>query len=270
MILHKCHGYYDFCDEFTDVCNRIATIKDDEEPDENDFGAASLVSKKALALLLALNGVSPTVLAHIKDLGQHFSEISSGLDGSYILSHLETIRSMVGKELESRKFLYIPEADDAFLEKDQLFGTGVYDVFPDARADLTSAGTAFAMELYTACVFHLMRVAEHGLRKLARHMKVKITHRTPLKTTLVQLEYADWGTVVTEIKKKITATRLLPRGPKKQRQLETYSNAADHCEYIRDIWRNTASHTREPYIKAEAVLAMDRIRDFMQFLSSSL
>jgi hypothetical protein len=173
---------------------------------------------------------------------------------------------MVQTELEARIFLYIPESRDEYLQKNQLFGKTVYQTFPHARAELTYAGNAFAFELYTACVFHLMRVAEHGLRALARRLSVKVTS----KNQLIPLEYADWNQVITGIKNKITGARVLPNNAKKQAQLEKYSDAADHCEYMKDIWRNTTSHARRPYAKTEAMLAMDRVKHFMQFLSVSL
>jgi hypothetical protein len=81
MILHKCHEYYDFCYEVDDFCDLVAKIKADEEPDETEFSRASVIAKKAHSLLVALSNVSPTVLEHVEDLGQHFSEISSVLSG---------------------------------------------------------------------------------------------------------------------------------------------------------------------------------------------
>lgn len=136
------------------------------------------------------------------------------------------VRDMVRTELESRKFPHIPESQDQYFHKDHRFAGEVYDTFPDARPDIAAAGTAFAMELYTACVFHLMRVAEYGLRELARRLRVRISH----KSSLTPLEYADWGTVVSGAKAKITAAGQFPHGPKGQRQLEMYSDAVDHCE----------------------------------------
>ena len=182
------------------------------------------------------------------------------------MGHLETIRQMVESELKARKFLYLPESQDRYFEKDQLFGEDVYQAFPDAREDLTAAGTAFAMELYTASVVYLMRVAEYGLRKLARRMKIKIID----KATLIPLEYADWGKVVTAIQNEIVSVRKLPHGPKRQRRLEIYSDAADHCDYMKDIWRNTTAHARKSYIESEALATMDRVQAFMQFLSANL
>ena len=94
-----------------------------------------------------------------------------------------------------------------------------------------------------------MRAAEHGLRMLARKLKVKLTHKG--KTQPV--EYADWEKVIAAIKDKITAARALPHGPKRQERLENLSDAADHCVFMKDIWRNNISHTRKPYTSAEAI-----------------
>jgi hypothetical protein len=177
-----------------------------------------------------------------------------------------SVKDMVRLELKSRKFLYLPETQNAYFQKTRLFGSGVYQSFPDARTELTSAGNAFAFELYTACVFHLMRVAEHGLRVLARRLHVRLSHTGKF----LPLDHADWNTVITGIRNQIITARKLPHGPKRQRKFEMYSDAADHCEYMKDIWRNTASHSRKSYTKLEALQAMDRVRDFMQFLSQSL
>ena len=173
---------------------------------------------------------------------------------------------MVQAELKIRKFLYISTREDELFRKNRLFGNVVYKMFPDARMELRDAGTAFAMELYSACVFHLMRVAEHGLRELARRLSVRLTH----KARFMPLDYGDWNQVITGIRGKITTARMLTPGPKRQAKLEMYSNAADHCEYMKDIWRNTASHARKSYTKSEALLTMDRVKAFMQFLSVGL
>ena len=56
----------------------------------------------------------------------------------------------------------------------------------------------------------------------------------------------------------------MPKGPKRQEKLELLSDAADHCVFMKDIWRNSVSHTRNPYKKSEAIAALDRVRDFMR------
>lgn len=36
---------------------------------------------------------------------------------------------------------------------------------------------------------------------------------------------------------------------------------------MKDIWRNTVSHTRKAYNQPEALAVMERVKDFMRFLA---
>jgi hypothetical protein len=111
-----------------------------------------------------------------------------------------------------------------------------------------------------------MRAAERGLRMLARRLHVTLTH----SGKAVPIEFADWNKIITGIKNKIADAHKLAPGPKRQAKLETYSSAADHCEYMKEIWRNNVSHTRKPYTEDEAIDALKKVRNFMQFLSKAL
>jgi hypothetical protein len=183
-----------------------------------------------------------------------------------LLAALQEVRQDFTVGLAQRKFAYIETTHEVYFQNEKLFGEKVYESFPEARDDLKDAGTAFSASLYTAAVFHLMRVTEHGLRKLARHLLVSLTHtgaRCPI-------EFADWDKVITQIRNKTSETRKLPAGPKKQAKLEMYSNAADHCEYMKDIFRNNVSHTRKAYNEPEALGVMKRVEHFMLFLADGL
>lgn len=70
-------------------------------------------------------------------------------------------------ELSSAWFLMIP-ADRRFVyeQPNPIFGEVVYNVFPDARRDIAAAGRCYALDEWTACVMHLMRALEFGLRWL--------------------------------------------------------------------------------------------------------
>jgi hypothetical protein len=63
-------------------------------------------------------------------------------------------------------------------EADGLLGTTINRIlpaiesFPDAAYDLKEAGNCFAFERFTACVYHLMRVAEFGLVSVAQSIGV--------------------------------------------------------------------------------------------------
>ncbi len=92
------------------------------------------------------------------------------------------------KELNNIKFAFVPEEKHDFFENDKNFGALVWIAFPSAREDTKSAGNCLAVGLDTAAVFHSMRIVEHGIRALAKHLGLKIKNRT--------LETADWSQLI--------------------------------------------------------------------------
>jgi hypothetical protein len=111
-----------------------------------------------------------------------------------------------------------------------------------------------------------MRVSEHGLRALAK--KVRVSLRDNNKPC--PIEYATWNKVLEAVDNKIKTSRGKSAGPKKNGELMFYSDAASHCRHIRDIWRNEVSHTRTRYNEHEAFAAMNRVADFMKLLEKGL
>jgi len=183
-----------------------------------------------------------------------------------IAEQARNIETLLSRDMYDRKFLWIASTRSAFVDNDSLFGEPVRNAFPSAREDIRQAGNSFAVGSSTAAVFHLMRVAEYGLRALAKRLRVSVTH----KGRAVPLQLADWEKIITAIKNKIAAVRILPAGIKRQQQLELYSDAGDHCTFMKDIWRNNVSHTRKPYTDKESEAALERVRAFMLFLAQSL
>jgi len=186
--------------------------------------------------------------------------------GEMLARDLQGLYGQMQRALHKRKFAYIPPPNDAFFEQEKLFGDDVYEKFPKARVDIKDAGNAFAASLYTACIFHLMRAGEHGLRRLGKKLKIVVTHTK----TIIPIEYGEWDKIITLINNKIATARALPTGPKRQRLLEIYSDASQHCLFMKDIWRNTASHARKEYSDPEALAAMGRVKEFLQFLAKGM
>ena len=156
------------------------------------------------------------------------------------------------------QFAFIPADKVEYFEQHDLFGEGVSSAFPSAQPEIKDAGNCLAADLYTAAVFHLMRAAEHGLRALARHLRVKMS---------VQLEYACWEEVIRAIDKKLVVLRTKSRGKKKSEALEFYRLTLSECEMMKDVWRNPVAHARRRYNEVEAISVCSRVRDFMQRLS---
>jgi len=176
---------------------------------------------------------------------------------------LSQLRAGWDNELRKRLFMFIPMVDATFLNKEAMFGPEVAEKISEANTDIQSAGNCYGTGNYTASVFHLMRVAEFGLRRIGRKLKVSLRH----KRKPITIEYAVWDQVITACNNKIGKIRQGRVGKKRERLLSLYSDAAQHCLFMKDIWRNNISHTRQPYNQPEALAVMARVKDFMRFLA---
>lgn len=128
--------------------------------------------------------------------------------------------------------------------------------------DIQAAGNCLAAECHTAAVFHAMRVAEYGLRALAKKLKVKLNQdKKPLP-----IEFATWGAVIEGVKRQISKIRSSTQNAKRQKELAYYSDIADKCAYIKDLWRDDVSHARRQFNRVEAEGILGRVREFMQLL----
>ena len=168
--------------------------------------------------------------------------------------------------LSRHKFAYIPAPNDQYFERENLFGELVHHQIPEANIDIKDAGNCIAASLYTASVFHMMRVSEYGLRALAKRLRVSLSD----KRKPIPLEYATWDKVINGCHNRIADARAKHVGAKKQVRLNLYSDIADHCTFMKDIWRNEIAHTRKSYTRDEAIAIFGRVRDFMTLLAGVL
>jgi hypothetical protein len=163
-------------------------------------------------------------------------------------------------------FATVPRERAKYFENSALFGENVKATFPLASDDIREAGNCFATGAYTATIFHLMRTAEHGLRALARKLRVRLRDNKKPQP----IDFATWDKVISGCKRKIESYHKLSRGPRRAGKLELYSQVADHCLFMRDIWRDSVSHARKSYIESETQAAMERVRGFMEFTARVL
>jgi hypothetical protein len=191
---------------------------------------------------------------------------SSKIDWSSLNADLRNVKDVLMTGLSKIWFIGIATALSRYADNSALFGEAVIIHFPETAEDIRSVGNCLAVELPTAAVFHLMRVSEHGLRRLAKELRVKVEH----KGKPHPIEYADWEKVIDNINKRIAATRKQRLGPKREEKLQYYSNAADHCTFMKDLYRNPVSHTRKVYSPTEAMGVFERVHAFMQLLTKAL
>lgn len=86
-------------------------------------------------------------------------------------SEVENLIAAIIGELQKRAFFFISLDRNNMLTQ-YPFGEDVAKAFPSTRNDIGQAAVCLAMELHLASVFHLMRVAEGGLRCLAQDRRI--------------------------------------------------------------------------------------------------
>jgi hypothetical protein len=89
---------------------------------------------------------------------------------------IEEIENRIHDELAGELFFHVPVIDAAYLQAPKWIGIETLLQFPSVEWEATEAASCYALERYTACIFHLMRVLEYGLASLASALSVTITN----------------------------------------------------------------------------------------------
>ena len=173
---------------------------------------------------------------------------------------LKEIERCIRMDLYDPNFVVIQKNLKDYCNNEKLFDTDNVTVskrFPKANVEFTRAGNCFAVEEYTACIFHLMRGLEQGLRALAKAVAVPFPKTYDQKT---------WGTLISDIQDKINKL------PKTNKRFDFYNGAAAQFRFFKNAWRDYVMHTKEkhPYDYYEAARVMDHARDFMRHITPRL
>jgi hypothetical protein len=172
--------------------------------------------------------------------------------------NIKILRDIIKRELSKRLFMFVPQEQAKWYQKEKGFGDKVYDAFPSAKGDIKEAGNCYATGRYTASVFHLMRVLEHGLRALAKDVELSF-------------DVEQWYDIINKTEKEIKKDQQrLPKSVEKNERLKFLSEAAKEFTYFKDGWRNYVSHNRSNYDGPQALSAFNHVRSFMTHLATEL
>jgi hypothetical protein len=179
-------------------------------------------------------------------------------------------------EMSHRRFVDIEEKKLDFLDGIQIEDGSakvgphseawfrIWQKFPSAKEESKEAVYCYALDRNTACVFHSMRMAEIGLRALARRMRVKLPKRK-------KLEWGEWQQILKEMSThtdKLGSS--LKAGPAKDEILDFYSGAIGQFNGFKDEFRNQVMHVRRSYDEFDAESALTRVRNFMVKLARQI
>ena len=172
---------------------------------------------------------------------------------------LKVLRGSIQFDLDS-KHVYIVETEkQKYNTKDFILETrglsGFY--FPSVRRDATQSMLAYVRGLNTACVFHLMRITEVGLRALGRRMHVRLSRKR-------QLEWGQWNEILIEMRKKTDILANRKASNARDELLEFYRGSIGEFEGYKDAYRNFVMHMREKieYDDGEAQSLIGRVSTY--------
>ena len=167
---------------------------------------------------------------------------------------IKAVYQNIALEMDGRKFFGPERRFEQYYEQAMLFGAPVFAAFPSANNDITEAGNCLALERGTACVMHLMRVVEVGLKSLASALSVG--------------QQGDWGGYLREIDKALEA-RIKAAG-KRTPDEQFYAEVRVTIDGVRMAWRNPTMHIDNSYSLERAEQIFTAVRGLMQHLATKL
>jgi hypothetical protein len=149
---------------------------------------------------------------------------------------------------------------------------GIIDAFHSAKREIEAGVDCFAMGDYPGCIFHMMRIAELGLRLLAIERGIrKVRNNKPL-------EYAMWGEILHKLQEALDDLRTA-RGNKrsltaKKREnreaaISFYSTIISDLQALLPL-RDRISHYRDKADIGQAFTSMNRVHEMMTVMAPRL
>lgn len=186
------------------------------------------------------------------------SSLQESEHGEEVMNKIYALSQRLSDELQSQQFLYVRETAAPYYNT-PLAGWGdAPDRLPSAMHDIEEAGKCLAVERHTACVFHLMRALEIGLKAQAKELGVTVPRD-------------QWGHYIDQIEAKVRAiSSATPKPANWQETEQFHSEAAAHFRALKNAWRNAAMHGRGTYGEEQARTIYDNVRGFMRHLATRL
>jgi hypothetical protein len=142
--------------------------------------------------------------------------------------------------------------------RDPAFGCDVTNKFISVLFELDEAGKCLALGRPTACVFHLMRIMEIGVRAIARCLQIPDPVK-PAERNLGHILDEIWNGIAA--KWPTTADRMGGDGA-------LFEELHASLDAVKNPWRNATMHVERKYTDDEAEHVFAAVRGFMMKLAS--
>jgi hypothetical protein len=168
---------------------------------------------------------------------------------------VEELHNRINDEIWPILLMYLTPEQVEWYKKQDAFGEDVAKKFPSAGFDIEEASKCYALGRDTACVMHLMRALEIGMRGLAQHIEVSIENNPTWTNVLDKID----DEIKKPYKKSIWNTA----------ESEWFSDAAKHIRtYVKA--RNRTQHPDKKYTPEEARRIFDAVCELMQHLATRI
>jgi hypothetical protein len=162
------------------------------------------------------------------------------------------LRVRISDEMEQALLFHVPISRARYFESPK-FSDSVTVAFPSATLDIEEAGKCFALGRWTACVFHLMRVTEHGLRALATYLGVPCDFKT-------------WDPIIRKMRTEVEDYNASTfKG-----NLDFIRQTLERLTGVQLALRNEIMHARSFYDEERAEDIYRAVRIFMEQLATQL
>ena len=178
---------------------------------------------------------------------------------------IDSLYQVMMSEMGKRAFFVLSPSMKDYYKVERPLGDAVYDAFPDARFDLTEAGTCLALRCNVACGFHLMRAVEVGMRELGKDRQIPYALSG-------EIDFKEWGQIIRRLEEAVKAIQQWPNSHTKEDAHRFYNSVLTELRAFNDGWRRHAAHVRpNPEIHDDKTLALwGHVRRFMSILATTI
>jgi hypothetical protein len=187
-----------------------------------------------------------------------FSRSDVDMDSLRLLAH--ELHGRLRDEMKATMFLALSMRDADVYAKPREGWDAVIAKFPSAVVDIEDAGKCLGLNRYTACVFHLMRVMEVGLRSLGKSLN---------DPKLDPKLNPSWDRILSRCDTELQKPRA-DRSPEWRADDIFFSTSTANLRAVKDAWRNPGLHVEKQYTGEEAEEIWVAVRGFMRHLASKL
>jgi hypothetical protein len=185
-------------------------------------------------------------------------EMSESWSSETLDSRMTALSGNISDEMGQHLFFWVPSERAKFYDStEKTFGEDVANRFASSLSEIRDAGNCYAFGQSTACVFHLMRVMEIGLKALYASLGLPFDRQISWELIL-----RDWSRE--EIKGNATANALL------MAHLDFYQSMRATVSSVKDAWRNPTMHFDRTYSLEEAEEILGAVKAFMRCVSAEI